>query len=241
MCIRIFFFSAFLAVGLNPATAHPGDSPETLEWVKRTADKIELSLSSATKSMDWADLLIKLMQSHDEFEAVALAGLYCHEVRKAAELGRSYCNWLHNATLDKDLNTCIIRATEARLQAIRMREAAETCLLEARQNPPDTTFILSDLLLANAEIIEHDIADGLASEDFHILSQKLEHAERIFHNTEVLAATMLDCGEVALAAKEGTRACMDALLSKEWANAIRYVQNVATEAGKIKSRAGKCR
>ncbi|GAB4489180.1 MAG: hypothetical protein OHK0019_06480 [Saprospiraceae bacterium] len=241
MCIRIFLLIAFLAVGLKPAAAHPGDSPETLEWVKRTADKIELSLSSATKSMDWADLLIKLMQSHDEFEAVALAGLYCHEVRKAAELGRFYCNWLNNSTLDKDLNTCIIRATEARLQAIRMREAAEICLMEARQNPPDTTFILSDLLRTNAEAIEHDIADGLASEDFHILSQKLEHAERIFHNTEILSATLLDCSEVTLAAKEGSRACMDALLSKEWGNAIRHVQSASAEARKIKSRAGKCK
>lgn len=241
MNIRIFFLTAVLGAGLKPVAAHPGDSPETLEWVKRTADKIELSLSSATKSMDWADLLIKLMQSHDEFEAVALAGLYCHEVRKAAELGRSYCNWLNNTMRDKDMNTCIIRATEARLQAIRMREAAEICLLEARRNPPDTTFILSDLLHANAEIIGHDIADGLASEDFHILSQKLEHAERIFHNTEILAATMLNCNEVALAAKEGTRACMDALLSKEWTQAIRHARNAATEAGKIKSRAGSCK
>lgn len=240
--LRILFSTAILIAAI-PAHSHAqtGDSPETLEWVKRTATKIETNLNGAVNSMDWAYLLIKLMETNDDFEAIALAGPYCHEARKAAELGRSYANWLNTYSMDKDLNACIVRASEARLMAIRMREAADYCLQSARQTPPDTTFLFTDLFLQNAEAIGHDIGDGIASEDFHILAQKLEHAVRIFHNTEIMAATLLNCEDLKTAAKKGLIACTEAMLNNDWDRAVLYARNAAQEAEKIGTLAGVCR
>jgi hypothetical protein len=235
-------FVCILALGVfTTAKAHPGDAPETLDWVIRTATQIENSLSDAVLTTDWSNLLIKLMEAHDEFDAIALTGLYCHEARTAAETGSTFCNWLNKSDMDIDLNTCIVRATEARLQAIRMKNAAEACLHDARQNPPDTTFALADIIRSNAETIEHDLSDGLASEDFHIFSQKIEHAERVFHNTEILAATLIDCDEVYLAAREGLRACSAALLSDEWGAAVKHIQVASVQLDKMKAAAVSCK
>ena len=101
-----------------------GDNSETLEWVLKTANLLEKRLNDAVADADVAGLLIKLMESYEDFEAVALIGLYCHEARTAAELGRNHCNWLTTYSRDKDLNSLILRAQDGRVQAARMSTAA---------------------------------------------------------------------------------------------------------------------
>ena len=114
-------FKLFFLILLSlPASLPAKDGPETLAWVQQLGVKIENTLHDAILSNDWPNMLVKLMECHDEFDAIALVGLHCHEARIAAELGRNYCNWLNSYVRDKDLNACIIRAQAAREQAHRM-------------------------------------------------------------------------------------------------------------------------
>ncbi|MCY7329266.1 MAG: hypothetical protein LH618_12005, partial [Saprospiraceae bacterium] len=118
----LFAFLGLFAPHINAHTT-TGDNPETLAWVLKTADVLENRLNDAVADADVAGLLIKLMESYEDFEAVALTGLYCHEARTAAELGRNHCNWLTNYAREKDLNSLILRAQDARMQAAKMRMA----------------------------------------------------------------------------------------------------------------------
>lgn len=221
--------------------AQAGDSPETLEWVLKLADGLEERLKDAVAAPDVANLLIKLMESFEEFEAVALMGLYCQEVRVAAEQGRNQCNWLTTHSQEKDLNTLIQRAQNARLHAIKMHDEASLCLKAARLHPPDQSFTFADIIRSNADAIEHDLSDGLASQNFHILSQKIEHAERIFHDTEVLALRLSNCESIRNAALEGIRACAEVLASPNWAAINTHSQKALACSAKMKERAGECR
>lgn len=235
--------SAFLILLAPRMNAHTttGDHPETLEWVLKTADVLEKRLNDAVADAEVAGLLIKLMESYEDFEAVALTGLYCHEARTAAELGRNHCNWLTNYSREKDLNALILRAQDARVQAARMRMAAAACLKMSTQNSQEVGFTLADVLYSNVDAIEHDLTDGLAAQDFHILSQKVEHAERIFHDTEVLAMRLNNCETVRSVAREGIVACTEVLNSQNWTLVNKNIQVALACAAKIKERAGECR
>ena len=218
-----------------------GDNSETLEWVLKTANLLEKRLNDAVADADVAGLLIKLMESYEDFEAVALIGLYCHEARTAAELGRNHCNWLTTYSRDKDLNSLILRAQDGRVQAARMSTAAAACLKTATQSSKERGFTLADVLYSNSDAIQHDLTDGLAAQDFHILSQKVEHAERTFHDTEVLAMRLNNCETVRSTARQGIVACMEVLNSQNWTLVNSNVQKALACAAKIKERAGECR
>jgi len=236
----LFAFLGLFAPHINAHTT-TGDNPETLAWVLKTADVLENRLNDAVADADVAGLLIKLMESYEDFEAVALIGLYCHEARTAAELGRNHCNWLTNYSREKDLNSLILRAQDARMQAAKMRIAAAACLKMNTQHAQEVGFTLADVLYSNADAIEHDLMDGLAAQDFHILSQKVEHAERIFHDTEVLGRRLNNCETVSKAAREGIAACSEVLNSQNWTLVNKNIQKALACAAKIKERAGECR
>jgi len=85
------------------------------------------------------------------------------------------------------------------------------------------------------------LADGLASQNFHILSQKIEHAERIFHDTEVLAVRLSNCETVRDAAREGIQACMDVRSAPNWALLNTHIQKSLACSAKMKEQAGGCR
>ncbi|MBX2889536.1 MAG: hypothetical protein KF734_01290 [Saprospiraceae bacterium] len=236
----LFLFILIFAFNPHGVFANNSDSPETLEWVRRTASKIEKTLNDAINTNDWAYLLTKLMQMNEEFESVAFAGLYCHEARSAAEMGRYYCNWLNSFTEGNDLNSVIVRATEARLQARRMANAAAVCLLEQDKDTPSTSFKPSDILQSNSSVIRLDLTDGLASKDFHILAQKLEHAERVLRDTEVLSKGLLGCErvtEAALVCLEHTR---NALLSREWQSVSDNIALALAQVEAMKDSAAGC-
>ena len=242
MNLRLLIAIAVLMLFSMPSIkAQEGDSPETLTWVSGVATLLEERLTNAIKVPSEANLLIKLSESSKDFEAVALTGLYCHEVRSAAELGRSYCNWLNTYTRDKDLNSLVLRAQEGWQQAVKMREAAGECLQDIAKKPPERSFTLADVIRSNAETIEHDLADGLASQNFHILSQKVENAERVFQDTEWLTGRLSNCEPVLKAAQEGIQACMAALAAPNWTLVTTHLQRAASLAATIKFGAEECR
>jgi len=239
--LPLIALAALMLLTGPPVKAQEGDSPETLTWVSGTASLVEERLTNAINVADEANLLIKLMESSNDFKSVALTGLYCHEVRTAAELGGSYCNWLNYYTRDKDLNSLTLRAQEARQQAVRMRNAAVDCLRDIAKKPVERSFSLADVIRSNAETIEHDLADGLASQDLHILSQKVANAERIFYDTELLTSRLNNCESVLNAAQEGIKACMEILAAPNWSLVTTHLNQASSLAATIKVRAEECR
>ena len=97
------------------------------------------------------------------------------------------------------------------------------------------------MFYSNADAIQHDLTDGLAAQDFHILSQKVEHAERTFHDTEVLTMRLNNCETARSTARQDIVACMEVLSSQNWILVNSNVQKALVCAAKIKERAGECR
>ncbi len=223
------------------ANAQENDSPEVLEWVLKTANVLEERLNNAVLLPDPANLLIKLSESYEDFDAVALIGLYCPEARKSAELGKTYCNWLNTPTHGKDVNALIALAQDARSQAFKMHDAADKCLASAKQYPPNSSFTWVDIIRTNAEFIEHDLNDGEASQNMHILSQKVEYAKHIFHDTQILSARLNNCDKIYDAATEGLNFCTEILAAPNWATAKVHLQKALEQSLKIKEWAGACR
>ncbi len=235
--IILFFFTLS---SLSKVTAN--DSPEVLEWVQKISMSLESRLNDAVTYPDAANLLIKLMECYEDFDAIAMMGLYCHDARIAAEQGRNQCNWI-NFIKEKDVSSLTVRAQEARLQAYKMRDAVTNCLMNRKEEQPLSTKTLTfaSMITSNADAIEHDLSDGLASNDFHIMAQKIEHAERVFHDTEVLAQKLSNCTPVLSASRDGLLACADALASKEWPQVQVFAQKAIDHAMLLKKNAMTCR
>jgi len=62
----------FLILLSLPASLPAKDSPETLAWVQHLGVKIENTLQDAIVSNDWPNMLVKLMECHDEVDAITL-------------------------------------------------------------------------------------------------------------------------------------------------------------------------
>jgi hypothetical protein len=216
------------------------DNEEVLRLVEKTAITLEARLNDAVSLPEVSNLLIKLMESYEDFNTIALMGIYCHGARVSAELGRNQCNWV-NYVKEKDMTSLLLRAQEARLHAFKMRDAAASCLLTAQQPHTEKTLTMADIIRANAEHIDHELSDGLASKDLHILAQKIEHAEQIFHHNEMLALKLNNCTPIVVASREGLQACTDALLAKEWSEADKMVKKALTFSTTIKIKAEICR
>lgn len=240
--IRPFIFSLAMCcmATIQAQDAGQQDNKETLDWVQRRALHIKGQLTDAINMNDQSLLLVRLMEAHREFESIALAGLYCPDVRVAAEHGRSASNWLNNYTKDKDLNSCMVRAGEARTQAHKMGEAAEKCAVLCGEGS-QKSFCPADLLTVNAELAQHDLNDGLASNDMHILSQKVEHARRIFMECQNMASSMENCGPAWLAATAAEQECSAALSSGSFATAIVHVQSALDYVQRLKDAAKRCK
>lgn len=233
--ILILFFA-----GNDRVFAQNADSREVLEWVKQTARRIDQSLQNAINTQHWPNLLLSLMECEQEFNAVAIAGLYCHEARIAAERGRAFCD-LNNTAYPKDLSSCTLRATEGRKQAILMRDAALDCL-RAPNTSPNTadSLTLANLLQTNADAIENDLTTGINSNDFHILMAKLDHAHRIFQETMHMTNTLEQCKEIHTAAVSGEDETMSALLKSDWNVCVQHAQRALVHTQTIKRLAPDC-
>lgn len=233
--ILIFFFA-----GNDRVFTQNTDSREVLEWVKQTARRVDQSLHNAINLQDWPALLLSLMECKQEFNSVAIAGLYCHEARIAAERGRSFCD-LNNTAYPKDLSSCALRAVEGRKQAILMRDAALDCLRASYASPNTAdSLTLANLLQTNAAAIEQDLTTGINSNDFHILMAKLDHAHRIFQETMHMTNTMEQCKEIRKAATDGENETMSALLKRDWDVCVRHARQAIAHAQTIERLAPDC-
>ncbi len=206
---------------------YPGqDATQTLDWVGRQAQQIDKILSDAMLMVDPFEIYLRLADSYVLFDAVAMAGVYCTEVRAAAEKGREHCDILH-FRLGKDLNSKLQRAVDARLAAHRMLEASKACSAQTRtaEGSRPQGFRPGELLKHDAQLAVLDIQDGLASRDMHILSQKLEHAIRLLFDAKTLASTLENCPEASAKAEAAILYCQKALGATNWTEVYRFSQS----------------
>jgi hypothetical protein len=208
------------------------DSPQTLYWVERQSIRIDSLLNDAMLSSEPFEILLRLTDCYQVFDAVSMAGLYCTNVRAAAEAGRNYCDII-NYRLEKDLNSKLQRAVEARRQGVRMKEAAKSCNQPGRSSEVEKAFVPKDLVVHEAHMVELDLLDGLASENMHIMSQKLELAIRTLYELEHLARSLSDCDATLDAAEKAVISCQNALVAPNWTElnraiktALFYVQGI---------------
>lgn len=228
------FFIAGKVSGQGTNT-DPLDSPQTLEWVIQQANRVDNDLANAMRSSEPIEVLIKLADCFILFDAVAIAGVYCTNVRAAAEAGRRQCDVI-NYRLEKDLNTKLRRAVEARRFAIQMREAANICLQTARQDQTRTldSFAPVELIRYDAQIVQLDLADGLASKDLHILAQKTEHAIRLLHDIAHLASSLEACDKPATLAEKAILHCEAALAAPNWTDVHQQINMALEVVGQIR-------
>lgn len=200
-------------VAAQTAPSEQADSPQTLEWVERQAWRIDSMISDAMRGSEPVEIFIRLTDCFQVFDAISMAGLYCTDIRAAAEAGRNQCDVI-NYRLEKDLNSKLQRAVEARKQATLMKEAVNAC----KQKLPKTTsgFTPNDLLKHDAHMAELDLQDGMATEDLHIMSQKLELAIRALHDVEHLARTLSNCRTPLDLAERAVLDCQAALAAPNW-------------------------
>ena len=236
----VFPILIFFWVGNDFVFAQNTDSREVLEWVKQTARRVDQSLHNAINLQDWPALLLSLTECEQEFSVVAIAGLYCHEVRIAAERGRSLCD-LNNTAYPKDLSSCALRAIEGRKQAILMRDAALDCLRASNASPSTSdSLTLANLLQTNATTIEQDLTTGINSNDFHILMAKLDHAHRVFQETVHMTNSLEQCSEIHKVATDGENETMSALLKSDWNVCVQHARQAIDHAHSIKRLAPDC-
>ncbi|MDX2279191.1 MAG: hypothetical protein NW218_06360 [Saprospiraceae bacterium] len=230
-----------------PASLPAKDSPETLAWVQQLGVKIENTLHDAILSNDWPNMLVKLMECHDEFDAIALVGLHCHEARIAAELGRNYCNWLNSYVRDKDLNACIIRAQAAREQAHRMIAFVAECSRETTAKSSVDTVQSSAAPISLVNIIHAEV-DAITLHLEAAISPKsqvdsyfqLEQSYRIFIDLAHLTATLTNCDATHSATSSGMNACLLAILSKTPEECRLHIQAVKKALERLKIEAIQC-
>lgn len=212
-------------------TEAQSDAPATLLWVEAQAGKIDTLLGGAIRGQEQVTIIRRLLSAYLLFDAVALAAPYCPDVQRAAHEGRHQCDVL-NYRLEKDLNSNLLRATLARLEAEKMRLAASRCRTIADTSTTIPTGLSpADIIREDAHIVELDLSDGLASADFHILAQKLEHAMRVLHDMEHLAYTLNDCQQVLDLTQNALRHCEAALAARNWVE-IKTAVNAAKTAMK---------
>jgi hypothetical protein len=199
------------------------DAPQTLQWVARQSGRLDSILHDAMRGNQPLEGLIILTEAYQIFDAIAVAGLYCTDIRSAAEAGRRQCD-LINYRLEKDLNSVLQRVVEARRQANFMKESAKTCQSIPVTAATGQVFTPNELILHDTHIAELDLSDGLASENLHILSQKLEHAIRTLYDLEHLAFTLSGCDIPMQLADSAIRHCQDALSAPNWLEINRSVK-----------------
>jgi hypothetical protein len=171
------------------------DDNATLRWVQRHADSIEATLTQVAKVGDRYDLLVKIAHAYELFDAVVLVSPYCNEARMAALAGKHETNLIQNLTKSTDASTLVLRATEALAQAKRMKAAASGCI--EINVPSNQKICLIEATIKNeAHFVELDLQDGLASGNFHLLGQKIDHAQVVMYQMEEVTRSCQQCTEV---------------------------------------------
>lgn len=200
------------------------DSRSTLQWAEAQANRIDRFLHDAMRAVEAYDIVVRLTDAYQAFDAVAQADVMCATVRAAAEAGRKHSDVL-SYRLGKDLNSTLQRAVDARQQAVRMGQAARAC--QAENAEPNTTtgrFSPSDILRYDALLAELDLSDALAVSDMDILVQKLDHAMHLLYDVEHLALSLPNCESPLILAANALKHCEDALDAGNWQDASAATQ-----------------
>lgn len=230
--------ASLFARAQNPV-AEPADSRATLEWVQTQAQKIESFLHGAILQKDYPTLLLRFSQAAERFSAVTYAGLYCHEARAAAELGRRRC-MIINDDFAADMNALIMRAVEARGFAQRMRAAAEACMVENLALNAPEGFALADIFRQDVALARQNLDLALAKRDYHHLTLELEQVINVMREVEVLAASLDDCEALAKAAQSAHQACLDAILTDDWKKTEDFMRQARAHVDTVEKMEG-CR
>lgn len=209
------------------------DGKETLEWVIERTERIEKLINSAMISHDQSNLILRLLEVYVEFDAISLVGLYCAEAQAAAEMGRETSNLL-NFRGETDMNTMLLRAIKAKEQSMKVRNGSLLCLsMYTDSSTTSPSFAPNKAIIEEASWAILDLEDGLASNDFHIFSQKTEHAIRLIEEIDHIAGTLSNCADVIEEASAARTACRNALASPNWvainkeaAQAITHLKNI---------------
>lgn len=191
------------------------DDLATLNWVKRQSDSIRMVLSPAIKLSDRYEIFGRMARAYDLFQAVALVAPYCSEARKSAIEGMDRTAWIHNFQLSTDQATLAMRAAQSMELAARMRHAADQCI-ETIEPQSAQTCLLQTTLQTDARVARLDLEDGLASKDYHILNQKVEHAMLLLSQMQEIARNCNACDEMKgliSTAKDQTK---NILLAANW-------------------------
>jgi hypothetical protein len=93
----------YLCIDAQVGMPIQSDSPETLQWVQRQSERIDSMLTDAMRGSEPIEILIRVAECYQIFDAVSMAGVYYTDVRGAAEAGRWQCDVI-NYRLEKDLN-----------------------------------------------------------------------------------------------------------------------------------------
>jgi hypothetical protein len=220
--IVVFLIGSF-GKPIQTLATEPLDSPQSLRWVELQAGRIDSMLTDAMRSSEPIEILVRLTECYQLFDAVSLAGLYCTDVRSAAEAGRIQCDVI-NYRLEKDLNSKLQRAVEARKQATLMRAAAKRCLQKLGSEQPSQPFSPVELIHQEANWAEVDLMDGMATEDLHVLAQKVEVAIRTLYEVEHLAQSFSNCNTTRDLAASAIVHCQTALSAPNWLEVHRSIQ-----------------
>lgn len=203
-----------LYFGLSVSVAAQQDSGATLEWVERQAGRIDLFLADAIQAQVHTTLLINMLEAHRWFDAVSLAGVYCVEVRKAALEGRRLTDVV-NQYLGEDYIAGVQHATNARNAAEKMRLAARACASDLRP-PMAIAFTPTDVIREEVAMAKLLLEDGLAAEDMHILSQKIQYVIRLLTDVQTLAASLDTCDKTEKRAKWALERAEAILYASDW-------------------------
>lgn len=234
-CTFIFLlFTSFYAQAQPAGSNNLADTRETLLWAQRQGVKIDSVLDLALRSADHATLLLKMLEAWHDFDAVIHAGLFCQNARVAAGRGRFQCD-LINFRGEKDPASLQLRATAARLEAMRLRDGATACASAISGHDSLGVFAV---LLKDADLVLHDLADALSVRDLHILDQKVEHALDLLHDMENIAETLPNCRASRDQLRAATNAAFDALTSDDWDLAAGHVRRMAVAVQTLQQSAG---
>lgn len=229
MKTNLIVFCIFL-LAQAPLSAQ-ADSAETLQWIENQSGKIDTLLQDALNNPDQLNLVFRLMDAYLLFDAVAMAGVYCTDIRESAQMGRNLTDVL-NYRLEKDINSGVVRASEARIQAEKMRAATQACRNTLPANAVKT-LSPADIVREDVRHIELMLNDGLAVGDMHILSQKIEYALRVLQDIKNLATTLPQCPLVAAKAETAILHAEAALSARNWTETTRSVQKALGEIGRV--------
>jgi hypothetical protein len=191
MRIKVLFPLLFTLLGAMPVSAQR-DVDETVRWVEQQALLIDSVLNQTLRGQNAMLVIAAMSQCYVRFDAITAVGLYCAAARAAAEKGKDLCDFV-NYQMETDPAALFVRGSLARTEARRLLQGIQSCREINSKNKGVAAYTPMDVIRADLEMVALDLTDGLASDDFHIMAQKTEHAIRLLYEMEHIAISLAHC------------------------------------------------